>query len=594
MARKIILKTHLSPGDICTLTAAIESLHVSYPGQFLTDVRTSCDDLFLHNPHVTKLVDAEAETIEMHYPLVNSSDAVPNPFLRGYCRFLGEHLGVPLELTTNRPHLYLSEGERTLNSIIELPGSASGKYWLLTAGVKSDFTLKQWPIEFYQEVVEHFTGKVQFVQIGSAEHDHIPLDGVIDLLGQTTTRQLIQLAYHAEGGIGPITFLQHLCAAFEKPYVALLGGREPVNWTQYPLQTTLHTLGKLPCCRTRSCWRSRVVRLNDGSEQDNSLCESPVLSFRRPVGKCMSLIRPADVIRAIEGCYEGGALTYLNEAPANRALSPPHPQIRHVASKEPADGPALEIVAHSAWGFDVQIVPAWASREWMDATGQRFAYHCLPMVLANQSGWFVLAPHDAEAEWNGGPAASDLVVRVSGNPHTVQAMSQVGSGIVTWMIPYVFRTSPGWNLLCRGPSNFVKDGICPLEGLVETDWSVASFSMNWKLTRPGKCAFKAGEPIAMLVPQRRHDLEAFDARFANLDENRKLAEGYGTWIKARHEFWAAQKRGDAKAVQQKFQKHYFRGCTNDGTMFPDHQKAREVSAFRAVSATTSVGRGQEK
>jgi hypothetical protein len=69
MARRIILKTFLSPGDICTLTAAVESLHGTYPGQFVTDVRTSCDEVFENNPHITKLADddPDAEVVEMHY-----------------------------------------------------------------------------------------------------------------------------------------------------------------------------------------------------------------------------------------------------------------------------------------------------------------------------------------------------------------------------------------------------------------------------------------------------------------------------------------------------------------------------------------------
>lgn len=184
------------------------------------------------------------------------------------------------------------------------------KFWIVNAGVKQDYTLKQWPVEYYQEVIDHFRGTIQFVQVGASEHDHPTLASVINLVGQTDTRQLIRLCYHAQGGIGPITFIQHLFAGFEKPYVALLGGREPVNWVQYPLQTTLHTLGKLPCCRTRSCWRSRAVALNDRSEQDQSLCDSPVLGMARPVGKCMAIIKPIEVIRAIESCYEGGALTY--------------------------------------------------------------------------------------------------------------------------------------------------------------------------------------------------------------------------------------------------------------------------------------------
>ncbi len=312
--RKLILRCHLSPGDVCTLTAAVESLHASYPGQFLTGVRTSCDEIFEHNPRVTKLDEADPDVrpLEMHCTdLLDRCDQVPHPFLRGYCHDLGKQLGIPLDLTTNRPHLYLSDEEKSwVHQVRQYHTGRDTKFWVVNAGVKCDFTLKQWPVEYYQEVVDHFQGKVQFVQVGSRKHDHPALEGVISLVGQTNTRQFIRLVYHAQGGLGPVTFLQHLSAAFEKPYVALLGGREPVTWVQYPLQTTLHTLGKLPCCRTRSCWRSRVIRVDDGSEENGSLCELPVLGMKRPVGKCMALIKPADAISAIEAWYHGGALTY--------------------------------------------------------------------------------------------------------------------------------------------------------------------------------------------------------------------------------------------------------------------------------------------
>ena len=306
MPRRIILKTGLPPGDVCTLTAAIESLHYSYPGQYVTDVRTNHDELFHHNPHVTKLREDRAQVIELHYTeLLNTCDTVPNPFLRGYTHDLGRRLGIPLELQTNRPHLYLSEIEQAAPPYA---GDLPPHYWLVTAGVKRDFTAKQWPVEYFQDVVSSLRGKVQFVQVGAAGDDHPPLEGAINLIGKTTLRQLLCLAYHCDGGLGPITLLQHLCAAFQKPYVAMLGGREPVTWTQYPLQTTLHTLGKLPCCRTRACWRSRVVRLNDGEEHDDSLCDWPVVDMQRPVGKCMAVIKPPEVVVAIEVCYWGEAL----------------------------------------------------------------------------------------------------------------------------------------------------------------------------------------------------------------------------------------------------------------------------------------------
>jgi hypothetical protein len=256
------------------------------------------------------------------------------------------------------------------------------------------------------------------------------------------------------------------------------------------------------------------------------------------------------------------------------------------ASEHPAD--ALQIVAYSAWGFDVEIVPAWFKRDWMDATAFGFAYQCLPMTLANQSGWFVLAPHGAVAEWNGGMDPNDLKVQVDGSPPRVHAVSNVGSGILTWTIPYVFRTPPGWNMLCRGPANYVKDGLCPLEGLVETDWSLASFSMNWKLTRPGRVEFRQGEPVAMLVPQRRGDLEAFSTSKRALASNPELSEGYTKWITSRQKFLAAQRNGNLEAIQKKYQKHYFQGKTNDEVFFEGHQKKRALMKFEVDDPPSPV------
>lgn len=248
------------------------------------------------------------------------------------------------------------------------------------------------------------------------------------------------------------------------------------------------------------------------------------------------------------------------------------------------EGP-LEIVAYSAWGFQVKLVPAWTPRAWMDATDQKFAYQCQPMSLANQSGWFVLAPHAATVDWNGGRGVADVTIEIPGNPPAPQATSAVGHGIMTWTIPYVFRTPPGWNLLCRGPANYFKDGVAPLEGLVETDWSFASFSMNWQLTRPGRITFEEGEPIAMLVPQMRGEMEKFTARKAELASNPELFNGYAEWIKLRNQFLEDRRKGDPEAVRLKYQKHYARGMTTKGITFEGHQRARHLAPFAEPDKT---------
>ena len=77
--RKLILRNFQSAGDIVMLTAAVRDLHRSYPGEFLTDVRTPFPDLWAHNPHLTPLHedDRGVETIDCHYPLIHEANTTP-------------------------------------------------------------------------------------------------------------------------------------------------------------------------------------------------------------------------------------------------------------------------------------------------------------------------------------------------------------------------------------------------------------------------------------------------------------------------------------------------------------------------------------
>jgi hypothetical protein len=132
----------------------------------------------------------------------------------------------------------------------------------------------------------------------------------------------------------------------------------------------------------------------------------------------------------------------------------------------------------------------------MHRTPQRFANRCLPMLIANQ-GWHILNTRKIAVTWDGGAAIGSLRIDHADGNAVPFVGSHFGSGILTWNIPYLFRTPPGFNLLVRGPANWPKDGIQALEGIVETDWADATFTMNWQMTRPHfTVIFEAGEPIA--------------------------------------------------------------------------------------------------
>lgn len=317
--RRLILRNHQSPGDIVMLTAAVRDLHRSYPGEFETDVRTPCPALWEYNPYLTPLLESDpgVEVIECEYPLINRSNQLPYHFIHGFCQFLENRLGVPLRPSCFHGDIHLHDQEKAWMSQVEEQVGAPLPYWIVVAGGKADYTAKWWAAERYQQVVDHFSGSILFVQVGERGHEHPPLDGVIDLRGQTDLRQLVRLVYHAQGVLCPVTLLMHLAAAIEtgpgqptaRPCVVVAGGREPPHWEAYPTHQYLHRTGALKCCAAGGCWKSRVLPLGDGDEKDapGSLCVDVINGLPR----CLHMVTVDDVIRGVELYFEGGAIDYL-------------------------------------------------------------------------------------------------------------------------------------------------------------------------------------------------------------------------------------------------------------------------------------------
>ncbi len=305
---KLILQNSQAPGDILMLTAAVRDLHRCHPGKVLTDVRTPFPDLWRHNPYITPLSDedAAAERLHCHYPLIHRSNKEPVHFLHGFSAYLGERLGLRLAPTAFKGDIHLTKEEKAEEPLVHRLTGDTSPYWIIVAGGKFDFTIKWWPTERYQAVVDHFKGRIRFVQDGLLEHHHPPLRDVIDLRGQVPLRELVKMMHHAAGVICPVTMHMHLCAAVEtpkgrpplRPCVVVAGGREPPHWEAYPGHRFLHTIGQLRCCQHGGCWRSRVKPLGDGSRKDQpgDLCVDVV----NDLPHCMDLVTPEDVIREVE------------------------------------------------------------------------------------------------------------------------------------------------------------------------------------------------------------------------------------------------------------------------------------------------------
>lgn len=249
-----------------------------------------------------------------------------------------------------------------------------------------------------------------------------------------------------------------------------------------------------------------------------------------------------------------------------------------------------ELIAfHPTLAPFVDIVPADRRRNWISEMEDSWASRCLPLVVASEAGWMLLNPVAFDAEWTGDPSPAGVTIRFEEEPREhPPVQSHFGYGIVTWAVPFLFRTPPGWNLLARGPANWPKDGISPLEGLVETDWSVATFTMNWKLTRPGLAVhFDADEPFCMIVPQLRGELESFRPLMRKLESNPALQAATKAWVDSRHEAqvrkFLAQYAKEYESERNSWQQHYFRGRAPDGTQAPVHQTRLKLREFERES-----------
>jgi hypothetical protein len=309
------------------LTAMVRDLHRCHPGEFQTDVRTPCGDLWAHNPYVTPLreEDPNVRSIDCHYPLIHKSNETPLHFLWGFIEDLNQQLGTTVRPTAFRGDVHLSEEERSEPSWVAKELEVDLPYWIIVAGGKYDYTIKWWHFRRFQAVVDHFRGRIQFVQVGEQAHYHPPLAGVICRRGRTSFRQLIQLVHHAEGVLCPVTCLMHLAAAVEtrpdraspRPCVVVAGGREPPQWEAYPHHQFIHTVGSLRCCASGGCWRARTVPIGDGDEKDQP--EKLCLDVVDGLPRCMAMIEPSDVIRRIEWYFQNGMAHYLTRSQARQA-----------------------------------------------------------------------------------------------------------------------------------------------------------------------------------------------------------------------------------------------------------------------------------
>ena len=219
----------------------------------------------------------------------------------------------------------------------------------------------------------------------------------------------------------------------------------------------------------------------------------------------------------------------------------------------------------------------------MDRTEQGFAYRCLPLNIANAHGWLLLNTVPFVAQWDGSPGLGAISLSAAAPGMPLLASSHFGSGVLTFNVNALFRTEPGYDLMVTGPLNQPKDGVQPLTGIVETDWSPFTFTMNWKFTRKSTpIGFERDEPFCMIFPLKRGLVDEVQPEFRALESDKEVCEAYLAWADSRRDFNDALKQPGSEAQAQKWQKDYFWGRTPFGTAPSDHRTRLRLAEFKSA------------
>ncbi len=374
--KRFVLQHHRSPGDIICLTALARDLKLSHP-DIEIDVDTTCKDLWRNNPYLTKLWNHNGKKPEAIAPGtkfikcqygkgIREQNHETIHFASYFHRDFKKQTGIDVPVLYPHGDVHLDEEEMNV-PIVE------GRNWVLLSGGKSDFTIKVWRTDFFQEVIDRLNAMgVGVVQLGSNDtgHWHPKVTGTLDLIGKTNLRDMMRLIYHADGVICGVTAAMHMAAALGRPCVCLAGGREAWWWEAYvnenkgfgPIASGnvpmphrfLHTIGLLDCCKYHGCWKNKVVPMNG----DKLICHRPVHLPGMPIAECMNMITPDHVMEAVMSYYQDNSLPPISTdyVPRPRGEQPPQPP--QGASAVVPVKPKLLDAVNNGNGREIITVPA--------------------------------------------------------------------------------------------------------------------------------------------------------------------------------------------------------------------------------------------
>jgi len=297
---EVTFKNRQAIGDIICMTGAVRDFKMAFPNTRV-GVITTAMHLWDNNNMIDHQFKDNIVEIGPGWG-TNSSNRLNHHLIDAFRASMEQKLGIHIPPTATKPDLWMTEEEINAKPIIQ------GPYWIIIPSGAPGWPSKQYP--YFGEVIKGLKDKIRFIQLGITGQYPL-IEGCDNLIGTTqdgTTgiRDLFNLFYHCEGSLNLVSLAMHLSGSFGNPCVTVGGAREPQSFIHYNGHQFIDTCGTIPC-GIKACWACKLEGCKTLVQPSYEVTPGHI---SEQVPKCVDLIHPNEVIRAVERYYDGGVLRY--------------------------------------------------------------------------------------------------------------------------------------------------------------------------------------------------------------------------------------------------------------------------------------------
>jgi hypothetical protein len=159
----------------------------------------------------------------------------------------------------------------------------------------------------------------------------------------------------------------------------------------------------------------------------------------------------------------------------------------------------INLTAYQMGTETASVEPLQVTRDWMDATPEKHAYHCFPVTQANTVGWTISMPVDIKFIWDGvNDTSGNHIEILEGNSFVYTGR---GQSSVSFNTNLLFRSESNVSLLTMTPPNYFNPDYQVIGSVISTSFFRNPLPLAIKALTPNKeILIPAGTPIATILP----------------------------------------------------------------------------------------------